>query len=108
MRKSMSVEGWIVVVTGASSGNAKAISLALASKGARVVLAARRARLLEAVAREAEDLGGEALVVPCDVTVPEQVQNVARAAVERWGRIDRATRSWATSRAPFSSLLEKS
>jgi NAD(P)-dependent dehydrogenase (short-subunit alcohol dehydrogenase family) len=104
----MSVEGWIVVVTGASSGNGKAISLALASKGARVVLAARRARLLEAVAREAKDLGGEALVVPCDVTVPEQVQNVARAAVERWGRIDRATRSWATSRASFSSLLEKS
>ena len=88
MRKRTRVEGWVVVVTGASSGNGKAISLALASKGARVVLAARRARLLEAVAREAEDLGGEALLVPCDVTVPEQVQNVARAAVERWGRID--------------------
>jgi NADP-dependent 3-hydroxy acid dehydrogenase YdfG len=88
LRKGTSVEGWVVVVTGASSGNGKAISLALASKGARVVLAARRARLLEAVAREAEDLGGEALVVPCDATVPEQVQNVARAAVERWGRID--------------------
>jgi NAD(P)-dependent dehydrogenase (short-subunit alcohol dehydrogenase family) len=88
LRKRTSVEGWVVVVTGASSGNGKAIALALASRGARVVLAARRARLLQAVAREAEDLGGEALVVPCDVTAPEQVQNVAREAVERWGRID--------------------
>ncbi|HZC83182.1 MAG TPA: SDR family NAD(P)-dependent oxidoreductase [Rubrobacter sp.] len=73
---------------GASSGNGKAISLALATKGARLVLAARRVRLLEAVAREVKDRGGEALVVPCDVTVPEQVNQVAEAAAGRWGRID--------------------
>ena len=73
---------------GASSGNGKAISLALATKGARLVLAARRVRLLEAVAREVKDRGGEALVVPCDVTVPEQVNEVAQAAAGRWGRID--------------------
>jgi NADP-dependent 3-hydroxy acid dehydrogenase YdfG len=88
LQERSSIEGWVVVVTGASSGNGKAISLALASKGARLVLAARRVRLLEAVAREVEDRGGEALVVPCDVTVPEQVHQVAREAVERWGRID--------------------
>ena len=88
MRTRTSLDGWVVVVTGASSGNGKAIALALASKGARVVVAARRVRLLEAVAREAEDLGAEVLVVPCDVTDPGQVRNVAGAAVERWGRID--------------------
>ena len=88
MRTRTSLDGWVVVVTGASSGNGKAIAPALASKGARVVLAARRVRLLEAVAREAEDLGAEALVVPYVVTDPEQVRNVAGAAVERWGRID--------------------
>ncbi|MDQ3285768.1 MAG: SDR family NAD(P)-dependent oxidoreductase [Actinomycetota bacterium] len=88
MQKRTSIEGWVVVVMGASSGNGKAISLALASKGARLVLAARRVRLLEAVAREVKDRGGEALVVPCDVTVPEQVNEVAQAAAGRWGRID--------------------
>jgi NAD(P)-dependent dehydrogenase (short-subunit alcohol dehydrogenase family) len=88
LQRRTSIEGWVVVVTGASSGNGKAISLALASKGARLVLAARRVRLLEAVAREVEERGGEALVVPCDVTVPEQVHQVAREAVDRWGRID--------------------
>ena len=88
MQKRTSIEGWVVVVMGASSGNGKAISLALASKGARLVLAARRVRLLEAVAREVKDRGGEALVVQCDVTVPEQVNEVAQAAAGRWGRID--------------------
>jgi NAD(P)-dependent dehydrogenase (short-subunit alcohol dehydrogenase family) len=88
LQSPTSIEGWVVVVLGASSGNGKAISLALASKGARLVLAARRVRLLEAVAREVKDRGGEALVVPCDVTVPEQVNVVAEAAAGRWGRID--------------------
>jgi short-subunit dehydrogenase len=88
LQSPTSIEGWVVVVMGASSGNGKAISLALASKGARLVLAARRVRLLEAVAREVKDRGGEALVVPCDVTVPEQVNVVAEAAAGRWGRID--------------------
>jgi NAD(P)-dependent dehydrogenase (short-subunit alcohol dehydrogenase family) len=88
LRAQKSLDGWVIVVTGASSGNGKAILLALASKGARLILAARRVRLLEAVAREAEDRGAEALDAPCDVTDPEQVHRVAEAAVERWGRID--------------------
>ena len=64
------------------------MALSVAKKGARVVVAARRVELLEATAREVEDRGGDALVVPCDVTVREQVTGVARAAEERWGRID--------------------
>src|SRR5918998_1840927 len=83
-----SVRGRVVVVTGASSGNGKAMALLLAEKGARLVLAARRVELLEATAREAEDRGGEALVVPCDVTDREQVEAVGRATLERYGRID--------------------
>ncbi|MDQ3284392.1 MAG: SDR family NAD(P)-dependent oxidoreductase [Actinomycetota bacterium] len=83
-----SIRGWVVVVTGASSGNGKAIALLLAEKGARLVLAARRVELLQATAREVEERGGEALVVACDVTDREQVEGVARATLERWGRID--------------------
>ena len=83
-----SVRGRVVVITGASSGNGKAIALALAEKGARLVLAARRTELLEATAREVEDRGGEALVLTCDVTAREQVETVAEAALTRWGRID--------------------
>ena len=82
------IGGKVVVVTGASSGNGKAMALLLADRGARLVLAARRAELLEATALEAESLGGEALAVSCDVTVREQVEAVAGAALERFGRID--------------------
>lgn len=84
-----SVREKVVVITGASSGNGKAMALLLASKGARLVLAARRKELLEATAREAEDRGApEALAVPCDVTQREQVEAVAEAAIARFGRID--------------------
>lgn len=82
------IGGKVVVVTGASSGNGKAMALLLADRGARLVLAARRAELLEATALEAESLGGEAFAVSCDVTVREQVEAVAGAALERFGRID--------------------
>ena len=77
-----------MVVTGASSGNGKAMALLLGEKGARLVLAARRVELLDATAREVEERGGEALVVPCDVTDREQVEGVVRATLERWGWID--------------------
>jgi NADP-dependent 3-hydroxy acid dehydrogenase YdfG len=89
--KREDVRGRVVVVTGASSGNGKATVLLLAERGARLVLAARRVELLEATTREVEDRGGEALVVPYDVTVRGEVEGVARAAVERYGRIDAPT-----------------
>jgi NAD(P)-dependent dehydrogenase (short-subunit alcohol dehydrogenase family)/nitrite reductase/ring-hydroxylating ferredoxin subunit len=82
------IRGKVVVVTGASSGNGKAMALLLARRGARLVLAARRTELLEATALEAESLGAEALAVSCDVTVREQVEAAAGAALERFGRID--------------------
>ena len=84
-----SIRDKVVVVTGTSSGNGKAMALLLAEKGARLVLTARRTGLLEATAREAEDRGApEVLVVPCDVTKREQVEAVAEATLARWGRID--------------------
>jgi NAD(P)-dependent dehydrogenase (short-subunit alcohol dehydrogenase family)/nitrite reductase/ring-hydroxylating ferredoxin subunit len=82
------VVGKVVVVTGASSGNGKAIALLMADRGAKLVLAARRTELLEATALEVEDRGGDALAVTCDVTVREQVEEAARTAIARFGRID--------------------
>jgi NAD(P)-dependent dehydrogenase (short-subunit alcohol dehydrogenase family)/nitrite reductase/ring-hydroxylating ferredoxin subunit len=60
----------------------------MADRGAKLVLAARRTELLEATALEVEDRGGDALAVPCDVTVREQVEEAARTAIARFGRID--------------------
>ena len=78
----------VAVVTGASSGIGKATALALAREGARVVLAARRRAPLEQVAEAVAALGGEALVVPTDVSQREQVEHLIDHTLETWGRVD--------------------
>lgn len=74
----------VVVVTGASSGIGRASALAFAERGARVVVAARREEALRGLASEC----GDALAVPTDVTDEAAVQELARRAVETYGRID--------------------
>jgi short-subunit dehydrogenase len=78
----------VVVITGASSGIGRATALALAEKGARVVLVSRREEALQELARECEACGGQALALRADVTDPEAMQNVVRQAVDRFGHID--------------------
>ncbi len=77
----------VVLVTGASSGIGAAIARAAAAGGSRVVLAARSADRLAALA---EDLGGpaHALAVECDVTEWDQQQAMVSRALDAFGRID--------------------
>jgi hypothetical protein len=82
------MEGSVVVVTGASSGIGRATARLFAEHGVRVVLAARSEQSLREVADECEAVGGEALVVPTDVTDEEAVRELARRSVESFGRID--------------------
>jgi NAD(P)-dependent dehydrogenase (short-subunit alcohol dehydrogenase family) len=78
----------VVVVLGASSGIGREISLRFAERGAKVVVAARTEAGLASLVREIERRGGRGVHVVCDVAIPQDVERVAEAAVEAFGRID--------------------
>ena len=82
------LEEQVVVLTGASSGIGREAAELFGRRGASVVLAVRDAEALQEVAREVELAGGRALAVPTDVAEWTQVEGLARAAVDRFGRID--------------------
>ncbi|MBI4497432.1 MAG: SDR family oxidoreductase [Chloroflexi bacterium] len=82
------LEDAVVVITGASSGIGRAAALAFARHGATVVAAARRELPLQEVATACENLGGRALVAPTDTADEPSVQELARRAIENFGRID--------------------
>ncbi|MEE8374217.1 MAG: SDR family NAD(P)-dependent oxidoreductase [Dehalococcoidia bacterium] len=78
----------IAIVTGGGRGIGKGIALEYAKVGANVVVASRNKENLEEVAAEIKALGQESLVVVTDVTIPEQVDNLVKQTVDRFGRID--------------------
>ncbi len=79
----------VAVVTGAGSGIGRAVAQLMLAEGYRVVLAGRREDALQETARlSGAETHPEALVLPCDVTLPDDVERLFAAATERWGRVD--------------------
>jgi NADP-dependent 3-hydroxy acid dehydrogenase YdfG len=85
-----SLQGKVVVVTGASSGIGEATALELGRAGARIVLAARRLERLQAAAAQIESLGtgAQALPVAADVSRLADIRALVEQAQARFGRID--------------------
>ena len=80
----MDIAGRIMIVTGASSGIGEATARMAAARGARVVLAARRAERLAALAEQLPD----ALAVPTDMRDPAQIQALTEATLAHYGGVD--------------------
>ena len=80
--------GKVAIVTGASRGIGKAISILLAQSGSRVVLAARSEPQLKSVSEEISSQNGEALVIPTDLTVDEEMERLVQQTLNEWGSVD--------------------
>jgi len=78
----------VVVITGASAGVGRATAQAFGRRKARIGLIARGRQGLEAAKREVESLGGEAIVLPLDVSDPEAIERAASQVEEAFGPID--------------------
>jgi 2-dehydro-3-deoxy-D-gluconate 5-dehydrogenase len=82
------IKNKVAVVTGASRGIGKSISLAFGETGAKVAVAARNTKLLEEVAEEIKARGSEALAVTCDLSRDTDLFHLIEKTVERFGKID--------------------
>jgi NADP-dependent 3-hydroxy acid dehydrogenase YdfG len=83
-----SIDGKVIVITGASSGLGEAAARLLGAQGARLVLGARRIDRIQALADELQAKGIQARAIATDVTQCDQVRHLVDSAVEAFGRID--------------------
>src|SRR4051812_30085869 len=79
------LEGMVVIITGASAGIGKALAAALGARGAKLALTARRADRLDALN---QTLGGGHLIIPADVADPAQCEAIVARTVAHFGRVD--------------------
>lgn len=102
------IQGKVVIVTGASSGIGEATARLFGNAGARVVLAARRVDRLEAVAKEIEaaGAGAEALAVAADLSKLADIQTLVDKSLERFGRVDVLVNNAGFGRLNFLDRLD--
>jgi 3-oxoacyl-[acyl-carrier protein] reductase len=86
--QTSNLKGKVAVVTGASKGIGKAIAVALADTGVKVVLAARTHRTVEQVASNLREIGADAFAVPTDVTDADAVQNLIQRTIGTYQKLD--------------------
>ncbi|HET8541080.1 MAG TPA: SDR family oxidoreductase [Anaeromyxobacter sp.] len=85
----LELAGKVAVVTGGSRGIGRAIALALAREGTRVVIGARGAEALAAALRDLDAAGpGPHLAVRCDVTTPQGIEDLVGGAASALGGVD--------------------
>jgi len=113
----LNLKNKVAVITGPAKGMGRAVTLAFAQEGCRLVLAGRDVAAIEPVAQEARALGVAAIVVPCNLVDAAQTEALAGQALEAFGRIDILVNvaggsgpigktGWETSSEEFNEIVE--
>lgn len=98
----------IAIVSGASKGIGKAIALRFATEGANIVIACRDTDEGEKIARMIREVGRECLVVKCDVSSLQEVEDMVEKTIQKFGRVDiLVNNAGVSSMAPVVDLNEK-
>ncbi|MDX1431643.1 MAG: SDR family oxidoreductase [Gammaproteobacteria bacterium] len=82
------MSGKVALITGSSRGIGRAIAVALAGAGARVVISSRKADACEAVAASISASGGEAIAIPCNVSRADELRALVNRTLSHWKTID--------------------
>ncbi len=86
--KDFSLEGKIALVTGAGRGMGKTIATTLAEAGADIIAVARTAKEIEQTAKDVQNLGRRAIAISTDISQSDQVDVMAKQAMDEFGRVD--------------------
>src|SRR5262245_9839651 len=101
------LDGQVAIITGSSRGIGRSTAVLMARLGAKVVVSSRKAAACEEVAGAIAAEGGEAMVVPCNVAVKDEVETLVARTSEAWGKIDILVCN-AASNPAFGPLAELS
>jgi NAD(P)-dependent dehydrogenase (short-subunit alcohol dehydrogenase family) len=82
------LSGQVVVITGSSRGIGRSAAEIMASLGAKVVVSSRKADACEEVVAAIKGAGGEAVVIPCNISRKPEVEALVKGTLDKWGRID--------------------
>ena len=85
MQNPFDLSGQVAVITGSSKGIGRAAAEIMASLGAKVVVSSRKADACEAVAAGIKKAGGEAIVIPCNISRKEEMEGLVKGTLEQVG-----------------------
>jgi len=105
MSNPFDLSGQVAVITGSSKGIGRAAAEIMASLGAKVVVSSRKADACEAVAAGIKKAGGEAIVIPCNISDKSQCQNLIAETRKQLGPVDVLVCNAATN--PYYGPTEK-
>jgi NAD(P)-dependent dehydrogenase (short-subunit alcohol dehydrogenase family) len=105
MKNPFDLSGQVAVVTGSSKGIGRSAAEIMAALGAKVVISSRKADACEAVAADIRKAGGEAIVIPCNISRKEELEGLVKGTIAQWGKIDTLVCNAAIN--PYFGPLEK-